>query len=148
MTSPHRSALFPDPGPLPTLPPPCPGDVIEIVVDDLPPKKDLHFSIRNVRHKKYKGFLALRNKAIEAMAGRAWYDGPVEMEFTLYAPASSMDDGLTMYAAGIEDTLDGSHGPTFTYLPVVYQDDCQISSMRLRYVESSESRYKLRIPFR
>ena len=142
-----KFALFPDPGPLPTLPHPRPGEVIEITGDGYPPKKDLSFSIRNVRHGKYQAFLDLRRKAIEAMDGRAWYDGPVDLAFTLYGPSFTPYYEVIRYAGGVMDTLDGSHGPTFTYLPVVYQDDCQVVSASGRYVESSETRYKIKITF-
>ncbi len=129
------------------MPPPRPGEVIEITGAGYPPKKDLSFSIRNVKHRKYQAFVDLRRKAIEAMDGRAWYDGPVELDFILYGPTVTPYYEVIKYAGGVSDTLDGSHGPTFTYLPVVFQDDCQVVVWRVRYVESNETWYKIKITF-
>jgi hypothetical protein len=78
--------LFPDPGPLPILPAPTSGEQIRILVPGLPPHKDLHFSIRNPKHRRYQRFMDLRNAAIAAMAGRAWYLGPVGLTLKLLTP--------------------------------------------------------------
>lgn len=43
--------------------------------------------------------------------------------------------------------MDGSHGPEFTYLPIVYQDDCQVVLGELHHVRSDEARYELEIRF-
>ena len=45
------------------------------------------------------------------------------------------------------DTLDGSHGPSFTYLPIVYQDDCQVAAALTRLVTSEFTEYQIRITF-
>jgi hypothetical protein len=45
------------------------------------------------------------------------------------------------------DTLDGSHGPSFTYLPIVYQDDCQVAESSCRYVFAPSASYDLEIAF-
>lgn len=137
--------LFPDPGPLPTLPSPTPGEKIRIVVSGLPPHKDLHFSIRNPKHRRYQRFVDLRNAAIAAMAGKAWYLGPVSLTLKILTP--EMEHSLGDFSGGIADTLDGSHGPTFTYLPIVYQDDCQIVQMRLSHEQSADASYELVIDF-
>ncbi len=79
------------------------------------------------------------------MGGRGWYGGPIEIDFTLYAPM--LNKALVGYLGGIFDTLDGSHGFTFTYLPVVYQDDCQIVSSNSRYLQCHETKYSLKISF-
>ena len=89
--------------------------------------------------------MRLRTAATEAMGGRACYSGAIRMELWLHAPR--LERRLMNYAEGIEDTLDGSHGPDFTYLPIVYQDDCQICDWRAEFVESSETFYTLRITF-
>ena len=89
--------------------------------------------------------MTLREKAIDAMNGRAWYDGPVKIEFTLFAP--QLEYSLNDFFGGITDTLDGSHGFTFTYLPVVYQDDCQVAVAQSHFVESTDIFYELRITF-
>ena len=145
MTSEDTLGLYPDPGPLPTLPPPTPGDVVEFRVEGYPPTKDRSFSIRNVRHPKYPLFLALRQCAVGAMDGRAWYEGPIKLELTLHAP--KLQEALLDYFSGIEDTLDGSHGFTFTYLPVVYQDDCQVCESEMHFQESPNIYYDIRVTF-
>ena len=145
MTSEDTLGLYPDPGPLPTLPPPTPGDVVEFRVEGYPPTKDRSFSIRNVRHPKYPLFLALRQCAVDAMDGRAWYEGPIKLELTLYAP--KLQKALLDYFSGIMDTLDGSHGFTFTYLPVVYQDDCQVCESEMHFQESPDIYYDIRVTF-
>ncbi len=73
---------------------------------------------------------------------RAW---PIGFELVLYAPA--MERTLGEFAGGIADTLDGSHGFSFTYLPIVYQDDCQIESMNLEHAFAKEPHYRLIIRF-
>ncbi len=39
--------VFPDPGALLSRPPPQPGQAVEIFVEEEPPCKDYHYSIRN-----------------------------------------------------------------------------------------------------
>lgn len=79
------------------------------------------------------------------MAGRRWYDGPIVMKLTLRA--NTLDKPLEDYFAGIEDTLDGSHGDTFTYLPIVFQDDCQVYDAQMRFVKDTETVYAVEIDF-
>lgn len=79
------------------------------------------------------------------MDGRQWYEGPVGLHLILYGPNQMM--GLLRYLSGIMDTLDGSHGLTFTYLPIAYQDDAQVASMEGRFVERPEVGYELTIQF-
>jgi hypothetical protein len=45
------------------------------------------------------------------------------------------------------DTLDGSHGPTFTYLPIVYEDDCQVCFCNSSVAPAEEPRYQLKLVF-
>lgn len=132
------------PGPLPTKPPPNPGDVIEFEVDGYPPYKDESFSIRNIKHKDHSRFRRLREAGIAAMNGRAWSHLPIRMDFALYASGFEKKKTLLDYAAGIEDTLDGSSGYTFTYLPVVFEDDCQICDGRSQLILSDNTKYLLR----
>jgi len=139
------SLLFPDPGPLPKLPAPKAGQRVVIEVSGQPPYKDTRASIRNPKHRFYQRFVDLRRVAIASMAGRAWYSGPIGFELVLYAPA--MERTLGEFAGGIADTLDGSHGFSFTYLPIVYQDDCQIESMNLEHAFAKEPHYRLIIRF-
>ncbi len=42
------------------------------------------------------------------------------------------------------DTLDGSH---FTYLPICFQDDCQVILARCKVIESQEPYYEVLIRF-
>ena len=118
-------------------------------VEGYPPIKDKHFSIRNIRHPKHSRFQVLRQCAIEAMDGRACYEGPVRLEIILHTPnlEQSAFDAVTGYGGGIMDTLDGSHGYTFTYLPIVYQDDCQVCDMRVSFKESPDTFYEIKVTF-
>jgi hypothetical protein len=133
-----------DPGSLPTQPPPNPGDVIEFEVTGYPPYKDESFLIRNPKHKDYTRFVALRKAGITAMNGRAWSHAPIQMDFIFYAPQLEEKKELLDYVAGIEDTLDGSSGCHFTYLPIIFEDDCQICTGHNRFAKSNEIKYYLR----
>jgi len=137
-----------DPGVLPTKPSPMAGEKIHIQVSGYPPYKDEHFSMRNPRHPNYKAFVRLRKAATAAMNGRSWYFGPVAVSVTLLAP--SFEEGKTLldYVSGIEDTLDGSSGPQFTYLPIVFEDDCQVVSYRDISIKTKKKiSYKVEIEF-
>jgi len=136
-----------DPGVLPSKPAPKQGETIVIEVEGYPPYKDEHFSMRNLRHRNYPAFLKLRKAAIRAMAGRAWCFGPVAMNLRLYAPEFEKNKILLDYAAGIEDTLDGSSGCEFTYLPIVFEDDCQVASGRSKFIKADVPRYRVEIVF-
>jgi hypothetical protein len=134
-----------EPGVLPTRPAPLAGERMQINVAGLPPFKDTKFSIRNRRHPHYAAFVRLRQEATKAMAGRRWYDGAISMTFTLRA--KSLDEPLIDYVGGIMDSLDGSHGDTFTYLPIVYQDDCQVCGGTWKFIRDEETRYIVEIDF-
>lgn len=112
-----RDILPYDPGTLPTRPAPKAGAVIRIEVEGFPPAKTIHQSIRNAKHPKHESFALLRHKATAAMAGRAWVFGPVAVNITLLGPSNG-GSSLVDYMGGVMDTLDGSSGPTFTYLPI------------------------------
>jgi hypothetical protein len=142
-TAKHMSVLPYNPGILPSKPAPQQGETVEIVLEGYPPWKDEHCSIRNNQHVIHERFVRLRQAATEAMGGRAWVMGPVCMDFTLYAPGFEPGKNLLDYAAGIEDTVDGSSGYTFTYLPIVLEDDCQICEGRNCLVLSSEVKYRV-----
>lgn len=137
--------LFPNPGSLPVRPAQKPGAKLIIKVEGIPPYKDVHFSIRNPKHPKYKSFLDLRDAATKAMNGKKWYEGPVKINFTFYAP--KLEKTMLDYLGGIADTLDGSHGMCFTYLPIVYQDDCQIVEIGTEFVVAQETKYIVEIFF-
>ena len=134
-----------DPGPLPTRPAPPRGSVIAISVSGYPPVKDRSSSIRNPRHKEYGRFVALREAGVAAMKGRAWTHLPIDFDFALFAPEFEPKRALPDYVSGILDTLDGSHGPNFTYLPIVYNDDCQVASLHSSLTKCSEVRYELNL---
>jgi hypothetical protein len=121
--------------------------VVEFHLPGLPPYKDLRFSIRNPRHHHYKRFRDLRAKATYAMAGRAWSHGAVELEVEVHAP--TLEGGRTMvdYIAGILDTLDGSHGTEFTYLPIAFNDDAQVSKTDARFFAEEHEYYLVRLRF-
>jgi hypothetical protein len=136
-----------DPGRMPDKPAPLAGEFISIEVDGFPPYKDGHFSIRNPRHRDYRRFAALRRAATEAMGGRAWYRGPIGFSIVVAAPELEKGKAAIDYEAGIFDTLDGSHGPSFTYLPVVYEDDCQVVKSTVRIRRGDITSYRVRADF-
>lgn len=136
-----------DPGKLPELPAPNPGEKIALSLDGPPPYKSQRQSLRNPGSRCYPAFVALRKAAASAMAGRAWYSGPVRADVTIFAPSLPPGRDLGDYVGGIMDTLDGSHGFTFTYLPIVFEDDCQISGGSARLAHSSNSRYEVVFTF-
>lgn len=63
------------------------------------------------------------------MAGRRWWTGAVELNLIIHTNRE-LDLDLYLYLGGVYDTLDGSHGPSFTFLPILYQDDGQICNSR------------------
>ena len=81
-----------------------------------------------------------------AMAGRRWTDGAVRLDFTLHAPRLRSET-LSDYVGGICDTLDGSHGDHFTYLPIVFQDDCQVVSGASQFKSSQRTYYVVAVTF-
>lgn len=139
--------LSPHPGLLPIRQPPTNGDRIVLQVDGLPPYKDRHFSIRNPRHKIHDRFLKLREIAAIEMKGRQWSDGPIAIRLCMFAPQKEKGRNLLSYVGGIMDTLDGSHGRYFTYLPVVYQDDCQVLQLSSHFEEAAAASYTVEIEF-
>jgi hypothetical protein len=139
-----RAILPYDPGTLPTRPAPKAGDVIRIEVEGFPPAKTIHQSIRNANHPKYESFALLRRKAIAAMAGRAWVFGPVAVNITLLGPSND-GSSLVDYMGGVMDTLDGSSGPTFTYLPIVFEDDCQVVRSEVKLQDHPTSKYIIEV---
>jgi len=136
-----------DPGQLPTREAPSPGECITIELDGLPPYKDTSRSIRNTTHPRYAAFTSLRAAASAAMAGRACYRGPVRLCVVLRAKKLHPRRTLLDYIAGVMDTLGGSHGPTFTYLPIVYEDDCQVSISDSRVISADRPSYRIDICF-
>ena len=136
-----------DPGILPSAPSPLGGETILFRIEGLPPYKDKHFSIRNSRHLIHSRFVGLRKAAINAMTGRAPYRGALGMDFVMYAPELEKNKNLTDYMGGIMDTLDGSHGTEFTYLPIAYEDDCQVCDGKAEFKQNSKPYYEITIRF-
>jgi hypothetical protein len=81
------------------------------------------------------------------MSKRAPYRGAVSLSLTMYAPEFEKRRDLIDYVGGIMDTLDGSHGCEFTYLPIVYEDDCQVCLGRDRLLISQVPRYEVTLAF-
>ena len=140
--------LFPDPGKLPHKPQPRPHSKIKTRISGYPPYKDVHFSIRNQKHRHNDRFVRLRHAITLKMKGRKWYDGPVEINLLVYGPHLEEGKDLIAYVGGVMDSLDGSHGLSFTYLPIAYQDDCQVYSGYNRFITSPNIFYELEIIFR
>ncbi len=136
-----------DPGVLPTAHAPKKGSLIIIKVDGYPPYKDRHFSIRNSKHKIHKRFKLLRQNAVECMNGRAPYREAIGLDIIMYAPGFETPKSMLDYVGGIMDSLDGSHGVNFTYLPIVYEDDCQIASRTSQIVISNDTKYEIILKF-
>jgi hypothetical protein len=137
-----------DPGLLPTRPAPAKGETLVIEIPGPPPIKTTNRSIRNQEHPQYPCFVTLRNAATSVMAGRAWYLGAVGLNVTIFGPRSLDRWNLNDYLGGIMDTLDGSSGRTFTYLPIVFEDDCQVRETQSKWLERSESSYRLEVMFK
>jgi hypothetical protein len=136
-----------DPGQLPTRPAPAEGEVIEIAVEGYPPYKDIKQSIRNRDHPYHADFKALRTAAYKAMSDRAWTFGPVRIDLAIYAPSLPLGRSIVDYLSGVMDTLNGSSGDTFTFLPIVYEDDCQVTVSNMQFVESESAHYTLAVTF-
>jgi len=136
------------PGKLPTLPHPKKGDSITFIVDGLPPIKNRSFSLRNPKSKDFEKFKRLRIAATEKMKGRRWYDDSILLNVTVYIKDQKPQTSLIDYMSGIMDTLDGSHGFTFTYLPVVYQDDCQVNAGHMSFVHAEQDSYEVNVMFK
>lgn len=81
------------------------------------------------------------------MGGRAWYSGPIGLTFDLFCPEFEPRRSLNDYCGGIMDSLDGSHGFTFTYLPVVFEDDCQVCDSSSNFHVCEGTLYRIRIDF-
>jgi hypothetical protein len=142
------TSLLPyDPGVLPTRPSPAPGEAVRIEVDGLPPIKDVSQSIRNPAHALHDRFRRLRSEAIAVMAGRAWSFGPIEVEVLIQGPIEERQEALYSYLGGVLDTLDGSSGFTFTFLPIVFEDDSQVVASSVRWQHCDMERYAVQVAF-
>lgn len=128
---------------------PCPkrGEKLRINVTGKPPFKDGSFSIRNPKHKIYRRFVKLRQNAIKVMKGRKWYEYPSPIQLKLTYFMRILDRSLGDYDQGIMDTLGGSHGYSFTCLPIIYQDDNQVHEVHSQYVKARSERYSIEVVF-
>ena len=117
-------------------------------VPGCPPRKDINKSIRNRDHPLYSTFILLRRAAIAAMSGRAWVSGPLELHLTIFGPERTAGPTLVDYLGGVMDSLDGSSGQTFTYLPIVSEDDCQVRKAEVQWAASAEDKYLVEVFFR
>ena len=81
------------------------------------------------------------------MDGRAWYFGAIAINLILYAPEMEKKKSLNDYDGGIFDTLDGSSGCQFTYLPIVFEDDCQVVRGKHKFVKANDIRYQVEVEF-
>jgi hypothetical protein len=81
------------------------------------------------------------------MDGRAWVFGRVELHLVVRSPEPLNHYGLNDYLGGVMDTLDGSSGYTFTFLPIVYEDDSQVHSATTVWEVSERSNYALEVLF-
>lgn len=91
--------------------------------------------------------MALRRAAIDAMRGRKWYEGAVRVDLLYISPEHGSVGGLDSYIGGILDTMGGSHGPSFIYLPIVYLDDVQVVESAFRRGVASAESYEIEIEF-
>lgn len=136
-----------NPGVLPTKEPPKTGEKIILKVEGVPPIKKPGISLRNPKNPRYGNFIALRDAAIKAMNGRAWYFGAIELDLIIYNKEGLNRANFVEYIGGVMDTLDGSRGVHFTYLPIMYEDDCQVCKSNYSYQESANPWYELVVRF-
>lgn len=55
---------------------------------------------------------------------------------------------LADYIGGVvADTLGGSHGRTFTYLRVIFEDDCQVAHVGAQMLTDETLRYRVTVAF-
>ena len=121
------------------------GEKVHIEVSGIPPHKDVFRSIRNKTHPAHNRFLALRDAAKKAMAGVPYYKGQVGIKF--HYVRKDGEKPIWRYLSGICDTLDGSHGFTFHWVPVVFLDDCQVVHITATQEHGEKDKYFLEIEF-
>jgi hypothetical protein len=135
-----------DVGPLPVLPAPKPGEVLSLNLSGMPPEKTTGRSMRNAASPQRVKFMLLRDAAIAAMGGRKWYEGAVAIELKYRAP-SPAPVLQQRFLDGVMDTLGGSHGPSFIYLPIVYLDDCQVAQATVMAEVGAVPVYEVHVEF-
>ncbi|MGD9201867.1 MAG: hypothetical protein PVI26_09910 [Chitinispirillia bacterium] len=135
------------PGVIPSKPSPQKGYELRFEVEGLPPYKDVSKSIRNKTHRAHERFILLREKAIQVMDGRAWYFDAISLSIVIFGNDILFDKSIQDYMSGIMDTLGGSSGFTFTFLPIVYEDDSQVCEASYIRKESDVAKYQVLIKF-
>jgi hypothetical protein len=120
-------------------------ETIKIKVEGIPPHKDRSRSIRNRKHPNHDRFLVLRKEAKNSMKGRDYYTGPVAVKFHYVRNDGNRTVGD--YLSGILDTLDGSHGFTFHWEPIVFLDDCQIVQIECSQEDGEKDIYVAEVSF-
>lgn len=82
------------------------------------------------------------------MAGRCWYFGRIQLDLRIYGAYPPDGPCLNDYLGGVFDTLDGSSGSSFTYLPIVYEDDRQVFRSESSWIEhDGEHYYEVAVKF-
>ncbi len=64
---------------------------------------------------------------------------------TLFGPSGGDYSSSSEYLGGVLDTLDGSSGVTFTYLPIVFEDDSQVVRIELKWEDHSVCKYLIEV---
>jgi len=118
---------------------------IKFIVEGIPPYKDFSRSIRNYQHPDHDRFLKLRKTAKVAMKNREYHRGPVAIKFHYIRKEGKRK--IWEYLSGILDSLGGSHGFTFHWVPIVFLDDCQIQKIHISQETGKRDRYLLEIIF-
>jgi hypothetical protein len=81
------------------------------------------------------------------MRGRRWSDLAISLTLSIFAPSLEKGMDVIDYVSGVCDTLGGSHGQTFTYLPIIYQDDVQANLGKYQFHEGPKTYYVIKIQF-
>lgn len=77
------------------------------------------------------------------MGKRKYHEGPVSISMR-YIRAQG-EKSISDYISGICDTLDGSHGFTFHWPPIVFLDDCQVEKIAIKQEVGKKDEYFLEI---
>ena len=82
------------------------------------------------------------------MDGRAWTSQQIRLHTRITAPAALRERHTALgFVSGIMDSLDGSHGRSFTFLPVVYEDDCLVNGFCVQWTDHSNPAYEIDVEF-
>jgi hypothetical protein len=129
-----------DPGALPTRPAPLKGDVIRIEVQGLPPPKTI--SAVDPQCKPSNAHIIHGTETCcDCRDGRSRLG--FRSSRAEYYAVWSVDSGL--YMGGVMDTLDSSSGTTFTYLPIVFEDDCQVVQSEVKRQDYPTNKYIIEV---